>query len=111
MNILISWLVNAVGVVLAAFLLPFVSVDSFWTAMVVAVVLAVVNVLIKPLILLLTLPLNILTLGLFTFVIDAGIIMLTDSMIDGFAVGGFVSALIFSLILGLINGLLGKMED
>lgn len=110
MNIFIAWLLNAVAVVASAYLIPWVTVDTFWTALVVALVLAIVNTVLKPLLLLLTLPLNILTLGLFTFVINAALILLTDGLVDGFSVGGFWSALLFSLILGLVNGALAGMK-
>lgn len=110
MNILLSWLLNAVAVIIVAYLLPWVSVDSFWTALVVALVLGIINVFLKPILILLTLPINILTLGLFTFVINALLILLTDSLIDGFDVGGFWSALFFSIILAVVNGFLGQLK-
>ncbi len=110
MNILLSWLLNAVAVVIAAYLIPWVSIDSFWTALVVALVLAIINVILKPILLILTLPINILTLGLFTFVVNALLILLTDGMIDGFDVGGFWSALLFSILLAIVNGFLGQLK-
>lgn len=110
MNILLSWILNAVAVVIAAYLLPWVQVDSFWTALIVALILAIINITLKPILLLLTLPINILTLGLFTFVVNALLILLTDGLIDGFDVGGFWSALIFSIILAIVNGVLGQLK-
>ncbi|MEK7672400.1 MAG: phage holin family protein [Patescibacteria group bacterium] len=110
MKILITWLFNAAAVMLAAYLLPSVVVDSFGTALIVALVLGVVNVLLKPILIILTLPINILTLGLFTLVINAALILLTDGMVQGFAVGGFWSAVIFSLILAVVNGIFGSLK-
>ncbi len=107
MYILVSWLLNAVAVMVAAYLIPWVRVDNFWVALVVALVLGVVNITLKPILVVLTLPINILTLGLFTFVINALLIMLTAGIVQGFDVGGFGSALLFSVVLGVINGILG----
>ena len=78
-------------------------VDSYGTAIVVAVVLALVSVFLAPALLLLTLPLNILTLGLFTFVIIGALVMLTAHLVPGFHVAGFWWALIFALVLSVIN--------
>lgn len=111
MNIFLSWLLNAIAVIVSAYLIPWVAVDTFWTALVVALVLAIVNTVLKPLLILLTLPINILTLGLFTFVINALLILLTDGLVDGFSVGGFWSALLFSVILGLVNGAFGGTKN
>lgn len=106
MRLFILWLSTAVAVLALSYILPWVEIDSFQTALVVAIVLGVVNLFVKPLLLLVTLPVNILTLGLFTFVINALIILLVDNLVDGFAVGGFFSALIVSLGIGVINGVI-----
>lgn len=111
MNFLLSWLINAVAIVIAAYLIPWVTVSSFWVALIVALVLGIINVFLKPILLLLTLPINILTLGLFTFVINAGLILLTDKIVDGFSVGGFWSAVLFSIILAIVNAFLGRLKD
>lgn len=103
---IISLFVQAIAVFLTAYILPGVIVDGFGTALIVAVILGLVNAFIRPLLLLFTLPLNILSLGLFTFVINALMIMLVDSLVNGFAVGGFLNALLFSLVLSLIGGVL-----
>ena len=106
MATILVFLVNAVAVALSAYLLPGVQVSSFWTALAVAIVLAVVNIFVRPLLLFLTLPLNILTLGLFTFVIDAPMIGLVAYLIPGFAVEGFLWAPLFSLVLSLVHAVL-----
>lgn len=106
MAFLIHWLIRAVAVVLTAYLLPGVRLSGFAAALITAAVLALINTFIRPLLLLLTLPFNILTLGLFTFVINALLIMLTSALVPGFTVDGFVTALIFSLVLAIVNFLL-----
>ncbi|HBA88510.1 MAG TPA: hypothetical protein DCZ75_11180 [Geobacter sp.] len=103
MGLLIKWIVNAVAVVITAYLLPGVRLSGFFAALVTALVLGLVNVFIRPLLLLLTLPLNILTLGLLTFVINALLILLTSALVPGFEVRGFWWALLFSLVLSIIN--------
>ena len=103
---IISLLVQAIAVFLTSYILPGVYVDGFGTALLVALVLGIVNAIIRPILLLFTLPLNILTLGLFTFVINALMIQLVDALVGGFAVGGFINALLFSLVLSLISGVL-----
>lgn len=105
MEILANLLLNSLAVYVTAKLLQGVTIDSFLTAIVVSVVLSLVNTFIKPLLILFTLPVNILTLGLFMFVINALVILLVDSLVPGFGVGGFWWALIFSLILSLIGSL------
>ncbi len=103
MKIIIKLLLSALAVGIAAYLLPGVSVDGFVTAVIVVVVLAVVNTFIKPIITILTLPINILTLGLFSLVITALMVILTDYVVPGFQVAGFWSALFFGLLFALIS--------
>lgn len=103
MAILINWLISALAVVVAAYLLPGVRLSGFVAALVTALVLGLINAFIKPVLLLLTLPINILTLGLFTLVINALLILLVDKLVPGFQVNGFWWALAFSLVLALVN--------
>jgi putative membrane protein len=109
MTFLIHWLVRAAAIAITAYLLPGVRLSGFFAAMVTALVLGLVNTFIKPLLLLLTLPLNILTLGLLTFVINALLILLTSAIVPGFAVSSFWWALLFSLVLAIINYALGMI--
>lgn len=109
MNWLIRLLLNGLAVVLTAYLLPGVSVDGYGTALIVALVLAIVNVLVKPILILLTIPITILTLGLFLLVINAAIILFVDNLIDGFVVDGFWWALFFSLILSVFNSVFSDL--
>lgn len=90
-------------VFVSAYILPGVKVDSFVTALVVAVVLGIVNAILKPILVLLTLPINLLTLGLFSLVINAVLILLVTAMVPGFTVAGFWTALVFSVVLSLVG--------
>jgi len=109
MNSIVRFLLSGVAVVLTAYLLPGVDVHDYWTALLVALVLSLVNIFVKPFLILLTIPLTFITLGLFLLVINALMILLTDYFIDGFFVDGFWWALLFSLILSLFNSLFSDM--
>lgn len=109
MKLLAYILINGIAVFITANILPGIKVDSFITALLVAVVLGVINTFIKPLFILLTLPINILTLGLFTFVINAGMVLLTSSLVTGFYVESFLWALLFSIVISVISGLLNTI--
>lgn len=107
---LINWVISALAVVVAAYLLPGVHVSSFVTALIVAVVLGIINAFVKPLLLILTLPITIVTLGLFTLVINAFLILLTSYLVPGFVVDGFWWALIFSVVLSAVNWFLSELK-
>ena len=106
MSFIIRLLITAVVVVLLAQFLPGVAVASFGTAVIVAIVLALLNLIVKPILVLFTLPVTVLTLGLFLLVINAVIILLVDAFIAGFNVDGFWVALIFSLLLSIVQSIL-----
>ena len=110
MNILINLLVTGIAVVISSYILPGVKVDGFLTAVVVGVVLGIVNSILKPVLVILTLPITILTLGLFTFVINALLVMLVSAIVPGFKVDGFLWALIFSVVLSLVGSFLNKLS-
>lgn len=110
MNILINWLVMTIAVIVSAYILPGVTLSGFGAALLVALVLGLLNVFIKPLLLILTLPINILTLGLFTFVINALIILMVSALVPGFKVGGFWIALLFSIVLSIVLYLINKVK-
>jgi len=99
-------IINSIVIFVGSYLVKGVSIKNYWTALGVAVVLAILNLLIRPFIVLLTLPINILTLGLFTLVINAWILMLTDKLIDGFTIDGFGWAVLFGLVISILNTLL-----
>ncbi|MCM4169496.1 hypothetical protein KCTC52924_00530 [Arenibacter antarcticus] len=106
MNLLLRILLSAVAVVILANILPGVGVDSYTTAIIVAIVLSLLNFIVKPILIILTLPVTILTLGLFLLVINAIIILLADNLIDGFQVDNIWWALLFSLLLSFLQSIL-----
>ena len=106
LELLANWLVNAIVIIIAAQVLPGVHVANFMTALLAALVLGVINAILKPILVLLTLPINLLTLGLFTFVINAFLILLATHIVSGFHVDSFWWALLFSLIVSLIHSVL-----
>jgi len=106
MKLIIRLLLNAFAVVILSKILTGVDVDSYTTAIIVAVVLALLNLVVKPVLVIFTLPATILTLGLFLFVINALIILLADKLIDGFSVANFWIALLFSILLTILQSIL-----
>lgn len=110
MNIFINWLLMAIAVFVAANILPGVALTGVWAAVLVALVLGLLNLFIKPLLLILTLPINILTLGLFTLVINALIIMMASAIVPGFKVDGFWYSMLFSVVLSVILYLINKAK-
>ena len=105
MNGLIRFLLSGLAVLLTAYLLPGVDVEHYGYALLVALGLSVANMIVKPILIVFTIPITIFTLGLFLLVINAVIILLVDYFIPGFNVDGFWWALAFSLILSVINSL------
>ncbi|WP_372768078.1 phage holin family protein [Lutibacter sp.] len=106
MNLILKILLTAAAVLIIARFLPGVSIENYTSAIIVAIVLGLLRITVKPILVILTLPVTILTLGLFLLVINALIIMLADNLIDGFYVSGFWIALIFSLILSIFQSFL-----
>ena len=100
------------AVVITAYLLPkeAIFVESFFVALIVALVLGFLNSIMRPILIILTLPIQILTLGLFTFIINAGLVMLTSSIVSGFYVKSFWWALLFSLVLSLVGAVINRFE-
>lgn len=109
MTFIIHWIIAALAVAITAYLLPGIRVTGFFAAFVTALILGLVNAFVKPVLVVLTLPLNILTLGLFTLVINALMVMLTSAIVPGFEIRGFWWALLFSIVLSVINYVLGLM--
>ena len=105
-GLLIRWLVLTAAILAASYMLQGISVTSFWSALAAAAILGVLNVILRPIILILTLPVNILTLGLFTFVINAALLMMVSGLIPGFDVRGFWPALWGSIIISIVSWLL-----
>ena len=109
MGIIISLLLNSLAVFVTAYILPGIHLKDFMTALVVAIVLGLINTFIRPIIFVLTLPINILTLGLFTFVILGGIILLVSSIVPGFVVDSIWWAIAFALVLSLVNAFINSL--
>jgi len=116
-GLLIRWLILTAAIMAASFFLAGIEVSGFFSAFFAAAILGMLNAVLRPALLLLTLPLNILTLGLFTFVINALLLMMASGVIGGFHIRGFWSALGGSLVISLVSWALtslvsdqGKME-
>ena len=114
MNFIIRILVIAAVSFGLAHVLNGIHVDSFWTALVFAVVLAILNLIVKPILILLTLPVTLITLGLFLFVINALVVLLASKFVNGFSIDNFWWGLLFSLfslILSLLTSILDKQME
>ena len=109
MRLLLVWLINAVALFALPYVFPWVSVDSFTTAILVALVLGLINTLIRPLLVILTLPVTLLTLGLFILVINGLLFWWGGSLVAGFHVGGFWSAFFGAIVYSLISWLLSSL--
>ena len=112
MSLLLVWLINTVALIGVAYLVPSINVSSFGTALLAALVLGLVNAVIRPILVILTLPVTILTLGLFIFVINGLLFWDVSQLFDGFQVTGFWSgvlgAIVFSLIAWLLSAVVQK---
>ncbi|GAB2763986.1 phage holin family protein [Rhabdobacter roseus] len=111
MNLLIRLVISTVAIIVAANLLDGVHVSNITTAVVAAIVLGILNTFVRPVLQILALPITILTLGLFYFVINVLMIYLTAALVDGFAIDGFITALLFGLIVAIVSGVLGMFLD
>ena len=109
MRILINWLVTTVAILITAYLLPGVTMRSLAAAVVTALVLGLINAIVRPILIVLTLPLTIVTLGLFIFVLNALLVLLTSAIVPGFEVRSFWWALLFSLVFSLVSFVLHRI--
>ncbi|WP_177761127.1 phage holin family protein [Flavobacterium sp. I3-2] len=107
MNFIIRLIVSSVLVMLTETIIPGVSIESWSSALWVVVALAVLNAIVKPILQLFSLPITILTLGLFSLVINAIIVLLAEYFVSGFVVGGFLNALFFSIVLSILQSVAG----
>lgn len=111
MRLLIRWAINTVAIVLAAYILPAISVESWKSALVAGVLLGILNTFVRPIFRLLTLPINVATLGLFVLVTNALILMILDWLMAGLKIDGFlwaiVAAVIIAIVTSIINILVG----
>ncbi len=110
MKTFIHFLVSAVAILISAYILPGVGVSGFLSAFVLAVVLGVINTFIRPVLIMLTLPISIVTLGLFVLVINALLIMLAAAIVPGFMVASFWWALIFGIVVALVTSVLQMFD-
>lgn len=101
--LLLKWIVLTLIVIFAAWVIPGIEVDGFVTALIAAVVIALINISLKPALTLVTLPINVLTLGLFTLVINALLLMFVSYLVPGFEVDGFWAAFLGALIMSLLS--------
>ena len=111
MRFLLSWLIYTLAIIVTAYLLPGVVIESLLAAFILALVLGLINAVLRPIVLILTLPINILTLGLFTLVINALLVMLADFIVSGFSVSSFWWAFLFSIILSIVNLILSQIKE
>jgi len=102
-HLVTKWLLVALALLFAAYLIPGITVASFYTALIVAALLGVVNVVLKPILVLLTLPINIITLGLFTFIINGFLFWFLASFVQGFSVSGFWVAVLGALVVSMVS--------
>lgn len=109
MKLIIKLLLNALAVIILSKVLTGVHVDSYTTALIVAIVLSILNLFVKPILVILTLPITIFTLGLFLLVINAIIIILADYLINGFSVSSIWIAILFSILLSILQSLLHSL--
>tara|TARA_B110000908_G_C10191160_1_gene420541 strand:+ start:978 stop:1334 length:357 start_codon:yes stop_codon:yes gene_type:complete len=99
-------LLTAVAVIVLATILPGIIVDGYVSAIIVAIVIALLNMVVRPVLIFFTLPATLVTFGLFIFVINAIIILIADKLVDGFGVSGFFAALLFSILLSIFRSVL-----
>jgi len=109
LRLLLVWLINAVALIAVAYLMPSVTVTSFGAALIAALVLGLVNAVVRPVLVLLTLPVTILTLGLFIFVLNGLLFWAVSEFVQGFAVAGFWPAVLGALVFSLVSWLLSAL--
>ncbi len=109
MELILVWILNAVALLIVAYLLPGITVASFGSALIAALVLGLLNTLVKPVLILLTLPITIVTLGLFLLVLNALVFWFAGSVLKGFQVNGFWWALLGAFIYSVLSGVLSRL--
>ena len=111
MKIIIHWLVAAIAIIITAYVLPGVHLTGFGAALILALVLGIINAFLRPLLVVLTLPVTILTLGLFVLVINGLLVMLAASIVPGFTVDSFGWAFVFGIVLAIVSAVLHSFEE
>jgi putative membrane protein len=110
MKFLVQLVVSALAVIITSFILPGVEIDKALTGVIVAAVLALLNAIVKPILIILTIPITLITMGLFLLIINAGIILLASKIVPGFHVSGFWTALLFSIILSIVTSFFNRLS-
>ncbi len=110
MKTLLNWIIFALAIGISAYILPGITVSGVVPALVLAVVLGVINLFIRPLLVILTLPLSIITLGLFTLIINTLLIMLASALVPGVAISNFLWAFLFGIVLALVHSFLKSLQ-
>ncbi|MCL4200586.1 phage holin family protein [Patescibacteria group bacterium] len=108
---LLQLLINALAFYITAYIVPGIEISGWVALFVISVVWGILTVIFKPILIILTLPINILTLGLFTFVINAIVLMVTSSIVPGFTIDSFGTALLASIVLSIVNGFLSMIRQ
>ncbi|OGI65249.1 hypothetical protein A3A95_03630 [Candidatus Nomurabacteria bacterium RIFCSPLOWO2_01_FULL_39_18] len=110
MRMIIHWIISALAILITAYILPGVHVDGFVAALILAVVLGAINMFLRPILVILTLPITVLTLGLFVLVINALLVLLASYIVPGFTVASFWWALLFGIVLAIVGAVLHSFE-
>ena len=108
-DLITKLLINTVSIFAVSYVLSGIQIDTFWTALILAVVMAVLNVTLKPLLFVITIPITIVTFGLFLLVLNVLVLYAAEYLIDGFQIAGFWWALAFSMLVSFVNGVLFGM--
>ena len=111
LTLILHLVLSTLAIVIMAYIVPGVQVVDWMTALTVAIVLGIVNILLRPVLMLISMPINFLTLGLFSFVVNALLLMLVDALVPGLTIATFWSALLASVVLALINWFFGMLTD
>ncbi|MFA7659210.1 MAG: phage holin family protein [Candidatus Gastranaerophilaceae bacterium] len=110
LSLLIRWVLFAGALLLTAWIVPGISFAGFMSALLAALVMGLVNVFIRPILLVLSLPLNLLTLGLFTFIVNALMLLLVAKLVAGFMITGFLAALLGSIVLSVLSLFINRFD-
>ncbi|PIP55771.1 MAG: hypothetical protein CO183_01495 [Candidatus Zambryskibacteria bacterium CG_4_9_14_3_um_filter_42_9] len=111
MHLIISWILSTLAIIVTAYILPGISVEGIMPALVLAVVLGAINTFLRPILIILTLPLSIITLGLFALVLNTLLIMLAAAIVPGVIIANFWWALLFGIVLALVSAVLKNLGD
>ncbi len=110
MNIFFRLIILIVAVYVASYIIPGVVIDSFASLFVVSIILGVVNTFLKPILVILTFPLTVVTLGIFLLILNGLLVLLVDMVVPGFAVGSFFTAILFSIVVSIISWFLSSLK-